>query len=125
MGIRGRNASSLRGQPGGPSLTGKRWDIVPSGTAKTESAPQRWRNSTSIPALSSAPMRFHNGSHRAHTMKPTQTNFTCRTYSRRAPRSVQPTYIRECVLDEIVLADIRRVTAMARGAHAGVRRLHL
>ena len=29
--------------------------------------------------------------HRAHTMKPTQNNFTCRTYKRLAQRSVPPT----------------------------------
>lgn len=52
--------------------------------------------------------------HRAHTMKPTQNNFTCRTYKKAGSEVCTAHYIRECVLDEIVLEDIRRVTAMAR-----------
>ena len=52
--------------------------------------------------------------HRAHTMKPTQTNFTCRTYKKEGVEVCTAHYIRECILDEIVLEDIRRVTAMAR-----------
>ena len=46
--------------------------------------------------------------HRAHTMKPTQTNFTCRTYKKEGAEVCTAHYIRECVLDEIVLEDIRR-----------------
>ena len=52
--------------------------------------------------------------HRAHTMKPTQNNFTCRTYKKAGAEVCTAHYIRECVLDEIVLEDIRRVTAMAQ-----------
>ena len=52
--------------------------------------------------------------HRARTMKPTQNNFTCRTYKKAGSEVCTAHYIRECVLDEIVLEDIRRVTAMAR-----------
>lgn len=47
-------------------------------------------------------------------MKPTQNNFTCRTYKKAGSEVCTAHYIRECVLDEIVLEDIRRVTAMAR-----------
>ena len=53
--------------------------------------------------------------HWAHTMKPTQNNFTCRTYKKKGGEVCTAHYIRECVLDEIVLEDIRRVTALARG----------
>ena len=52
--------------------------------------------------------------HRSHTMKPTQNNFTCRTYKRFGKEVCAAHYIRECVLDEIVLEDIRQVTALAR-----------
>ena len=52
--------------------------------------------------------------HRAHTMEPTKYNFTCRTYKKDGPEACTAHYIRECVLDEIVLEDIRRVTAIAR-----------
>lgn len=52
--------------------------------------------------------------HRARTMKPTQNNFTCRTYKKAGSEVCTAHYIRECVLDEIMLEDIRRVTAMAR-----------
>ena len=52
--------------------------------------------------------------HRAHTMKPTWNNFTCRTYKKEGSEICTAHYIRECVLDEVVLEDLRRVTAMAR-----------
>ncbi len=52
--------------------------------------------------------------HRAHTMKPTWNNFTCRTYKKEGAEVCTTHYIRECVLDEVVLEDLRRVTAMAR-----------
>jgi len=52
--------------------------------------------------------------HRAHTMKPTWNNFTCRTYKKLGAEVCTAHYIRECVLDEVVLEDLRRVTAMAR-----------
>ena len=52
--------------------------------------------------------------HRAHTMKPTWNNFTCRTYKKEGAEVCTAHYIRECVLDEVVLEDLRRVTAMAR-----------
>jgi len=51
---------------------------------------------------------------RAHTMKPTWNNFTCRTYKKDGAEICSAHYIRECILDEVVLEDLRRVTAMAR-----------
>ena len=56
--------------------------------------------------------------HRAHTMKPTWNNFTCRTYKKEGAEVCTAHYIRECVLDEVILEDLRRVTAMAR-EHTG------
>ena len=50
----------------------------------------------------------------AHTMKPTWNNFTCRTYKKDGSEVCTAHYIRECVLDEVILEDLRRVTAMAR-----------
>ena len=52
--------------------------------------------------------------HRAYTMKPTWNNFTCRTYKKDGAEACTAHYIRECVLDEVILEDLRRVTAMAR-----------
>ncbi len=52
--------------------------------------------------------------HRAHTMKPTWNNFTCRTYKKEGAEVCTAHYIRECVLDEVILEDLRRVMAMAR-----------
>ena len=51
--------------------------------------------------------------HRAHTMSASYNHFTCRTYKKDG-ESCTSHYIRECVLDEVVLEDLRRVTAMAR-----------
>ena len=56
--------------------------------------------------------------HRAHTMDPAKYNFSCRTYKRYGNEACTTHFIRECVLEEIVLEDIRRVTAMAR-EHTG------
>ena len=52
--------------------------------------------------------------HRAHTMSASYNHFTCRTYKKDGTEVCTAHYIRECVLDEIVLEDIRRVTALAR-----------
>lgn len=52
--------------------------------------------------------------HRAHTMSASYNHFTCRTYKKEGAEVCTAHYIRECVLDEIVLEDIRRVTALAR-----------
>lgn len=52
--------------------------------------------------------------HRAHTMSASYNHFTCRTYKKEGAEVCTAHYIRECILDEIVLEDIRRVTAMAR-----------
>ena len=51
--------------------------------------------------------------HRARTMSASCNHFTCRTYKKDG-ESCTGHYIRECVLDEVVLEDLRRVTAMAR-----------
>ena len=51
--------------------------------------------------------------HRAHTMSASYNHFTCRTYKRDG-EACTGHYIRECVLDEIVLEDLRRVTSAAR-----------
>lgn len=51
--------------------------------------------------------------HRARTMSASYNHFTCRTYKKNG-ESCTGHYIRECVLDEVVLEDLRRVTAMAR-----------
>ena len=48
------------------------------------------------------------------TQKPTWNNFTYRTYKKEGAEVCTAHYIRECVLDEVVLEDLRRVTAMAR-----------
>lgn len=52
--------------------------------------------------------------HRTHTMKPEWNHFTCQTYKKKGVEVCTGHYIRECVLDEVVLEDLRRVTAMAR-----------
>ena len=51
--------------------------------------------------------------HRARTMSASYNHFTCRTYKKDG-ESCTGHYIRECVLDKVVLEDLRRVTAMAR-----------
>ena len=51
--------------------------------------------------------------HRARTMSASYNHFTCRTYKKDG-ESCTGHYIRECVLDEVVLEYLRRVTAMAR-----------
>lgn len=51
--------------------------------------------------------------HRAHTMSASYNHFTCRTYKKDG-EACTAHYIRECVLDEVVLEDLRRVTATAR-----------
>ena len=51
--------------------------------------------------------------HRARTMSASYNHFTCRPYKKDG-ESCTGHYIRECVLDEVVLEDLRRVTAMAR-----------
>ena len=51
--------------------------------------------------------------HRAHTMSASYNHFTCRTYKKDG-EACTGHYIRECVLDEIVLEDLRGVTSAAR-----------
>lgn len=52
--------------------------------------------------------------HRAHTMKPEQNNFTCRTYKKDGAEVCTAHYIREVALKEIVLETIRRTAEFAR-----------
>lgn len=54
--------------------------------------------------------------HRAHTMKPEQNHFTCRTYKKDGAEVCSAHYIREVALKEIVLETIRRATEFARSA---------
>ena len=51
--------------------------------------------------------------HRAHTMSASYNHFTCRIYKKDG-EACTGHYIRECILDEIVLEDLRRVTSAAR-----------
>ena len=52
--------------------------------------------------------------HRAHTMSASYNHFTCRTYKKEGAEVCTAHYIREQILDEVVLEDVRRVTARAR-----------
>ena len=52
--------------------------------------------------------------HRAHTMKPEQNNFTCRTYKKDGSAACTAHYIREVALKEIVLETLRRTAEFAR-----------
>ena len=52
--------------------------------------------------------------HRTRLKGPSGNNFTCYTYRRLGTEGCTAHYIRECVLDDIVLEDLRQVTAMAR-----------
>ena len=61
--------------------------------------------------------------HRAHTMSRSYNHFTCRTYKKDGSLCTAH-YTRECVLDDVVLEDLRRVTAMAREHTRGVCRIH-
>ena len=51
--------------------------------------------------------------HRARTMSASYNHFTCRIYKKDG-EACTGHYIRECVLDEIALEDLRRVTSAAR-----------
>lgn len=51
--------------------------------------------------------------HRAHTMSRSYNHFTCRTYKKNGTLCTAH-YIRECVLDDVVLEDLWRVTTVAR-----------
>jgi len=51
--------------------------------------------------------------HRAHTMSADYNHFPCRTYKKDG-EACTAHYIRECILDEIVLEDLRRITVEAR-----------
>lgn len=44
--------------------------------------------------------------HRAHTLSASYNHFTCRTYKKEGAEVCTAHYIRECILDEIVLEDM-------------------
>lgn len=52
--------------------------------------------------------------HRAHSIKPEQVNFTCRTYKKDGADVCTAHYIREVALKAIVLETIRRTAEFAR-----------
>lgn len=52
--------------------------------------------------------------HRSHGRDSSRYHFSCYTYKRRGSDACTSHYIRECILDDVVLEDLRRVTAMAR-----------
>lgn len=52
--------------------------------------------------------------HRSHGRDPARYHFSCYTYKRKGSDACTSHYIRECILDDVVLEDLRRVTAMAR-----------
>ena len=52
--------------------------------------------------------------HRAHTMAATYSHFICRTYKKDGGKVCTAHYVRECILNEVVLEDLRWVTAQAR-----------
>ena len=62
--------------------------------------------------------------HRAHTMSASYNHFTCRTYKKEGAEVCTAHYIREQILDEVVLEDIRRVTARAREHPQEFRGVH-
>ena len=52
--------------------------------------------------------------HRSHGRDPSRYHFSCYTYKRRGSDACISHYIRECILDDVVLEDLRQVTVMAR-----------
>ena len=52
--------------------------------------------------------------HRSHGRNPLRYHFCCYTYKRRGSDACTSHYIRECILDDVVLEDLQRVTAVAR-----------
>ena len=59
-------------------------------------------------------LRVHHGAAPGAYSRVSWNNFTCRTYKKEGSEVCTAHYIRECVLDEVILEDLRRVTAMAR-----------
>ena len=51
--------------------------------------------------------------HWAHTVSASYNHFTCRIYKQDG-ETCTGHYIRECILDEVIPEDLRRVTATAR-----------
>lgn len=83
-------------------------------TGEEEQTPlTKMEDRTSIPACVLLPTAASICVHRAHTMSASYNHFTCRTYKKDG-EACTGHYIRECVLDEVVLEDLRRVTAIAR-----------
>ncbi|WP_317853749.1 recombinase family protein [Chakrabartyella piscis] len=52
--------------------------------------------------------------HRAHTMAESKNNFMCSTYKRYGKEECSSHYLRQTILDKIILDDIKRVTHFAR-----------
>lgn len=52
--------------------------------------------------------------HRAHTMKPEWNHFIFRTYKKSGPEVCTGHYIREVILDEVVLEALRQATAITQ-----------
>ena len=94
-------------------VTQEVWDIVP----RVRKSKRRRTNMDEQNKYSGLVFCSDCGSnmvlHRAHTMSASYNHFTCRTYKKDGEASAGH-YIRESVLDEIVLEDLRRVTSAAR-----------
>ena len=94
-------------------ITQEVWDIVQR-VRKNRRRPTKMEEQNKYSGLvSCADCGSNMVLHRARTMSASYNHFTCRTYKKDG-ESCTGHYIRECVLDEVVLEDLRRVTAMAR-----------
>ncbi len=114
MSIRVRNASCLKIRIL-PLLRKEIWDIV---QRVRKNKRRRTKNGRAEQVFRSCGLRRLRQNktmvlHRAHTMSADYNHFTCRTYKKDG-EACTAHYIRECILDEIVLEDLRRVTAEAR-----------
>ena len=96
-----------------PLVTQETWDIVQrvrkNKRRRTKMDEQNKYSGLVVCADCGATMVLH----RAHTMSASYNHFTCRAYKKDS-EACTAHYIRECVLDEVVLEDLRRVTATAR-----------
>lgn len=94
-------------------ITREVWDIVQR-VRKNRRRPTKMEEQNKYSGLVfCADCGSNMGLHRARTMSASYNHFTCRTYKKDG-ESCTGHYIRECVLDEVVLEDLRRVAAMAR-----------
>ena len=69
--------------------------------------PYHWTSSTAANIL-------ENELYPGNTMSASYNHFTCCTYKKESAEVCTAHYIRECILDEVVLEALRRVTAQAR-----------